>query len=88
MVLEALTQAVEAVEQPKPADHHKQLVEMELHQQSHHLLLVFLHVQLSSIQEEVEEELTNPQHLEDLVEKVAEAEAEIDTQEEVDQNKG
>jgi hypothetical protein len=49
--------------------------------------LVFLHVQLSSIQEEAEEELTNPQHLEDLVEKAAEAEVEIDTQVEVDQNK-
>jgi hypothetical protein len=89
VALVALTQEAEAEEhlqQVQDLDHTQ--VDLELQQQLHHLLLVFLHVQLSSIQEEVEEELTNPQHLEELVEKAAEAEAEIDTQEDLDQNKG
>jgi F0F1-type ATP synthase membrane subunit b/b' len=66
------------------------MVELEFRQQSHHLLLVNLRVQLSSTLEEAAEELTKIQDVAaeaEAQEKAAEAEAEIDTQEDLNQNK-
>ena len=72
-------QPQEAVEVELVLLHHLLLLEvMEFHQQSHHLLMVTLHVQLFSTLEEAVEELTKIQGVaaeEVPAEKAAEAEA-------------
>jgi hypothetical protein len=84
-------QPQEAVEVELVLVHHLLLLEvMEFHQQSHHLLMVTLHVQLFSTLEEAVEELTKIQDVaaeEVPAEKAAEAEAEIDIQEDLIQDK-
>ena len=84
-------QPQEAVEVELVVLHHLILLEvLEFHQQSHHLLMVNLHVQLFSTLEEAVEELTKIQDVAAEAEpevSVAEAEAEIDIQEDLFQHR-